>query len=673
MKQFILTAVLVHLLILVYAQAKPTNGKRADSIPEVQLEEVKVYGLTKNTNQQLLHYYTANQAATTEDILARLPELNMIRRSSYGMEPVIRTYSSGQSALLIDGMRIHGACTDKMDPASIYVEPQNLRSVQIQTGHGFQSGSVIGGTVNMKLAEAQFDDSRKWSGSLSSGYQSAANSWYETGKLNYSGNRLAIMTNISWRKAGNYRSGGGDVVPYSQYEKLNYGITALYKLNEQWTAKADLLLDDGWNIGYPALPMDVGYAGARIAALSWKNTSRMGKWQETEFKIYANSIRHFMDDSHRINVPMHMDMPGESRTYGGYASTKLVLNRTTQLDIKADWSSTFLKASMTMYQQGQQPMYMLTWPDNNTLQSGLGVVVTKRIDSASLFRISARADVFGKSLASQMAKDQLSVLNNPVSNINRVLKNIAVEYNYRFSEQLKLKTILSYSERMPTSSELYGFYLFNAFDGYDYNGNTLLKPENAWKAEANISGRSGIFQYGLTGYVSRINQYIMGIYEPRFSIMTIGANGVKNHSNLPYAMIAGAEASLIVQPDHSLWFINTTRYSYGEDHLKQALPMIPPVRNISSLRKMIGPFAVQAEMELATAQNRVSNLAMERKTAAYTIAHLRLMYSGSLAGNQIRIDGGVENLFDQAYREHLDWGGIRRPGRNLYLQLTFQF
>lgn len=673
MKQFILTAVLVHLLILVHAQAKPTNGKTSDSIPEVQLEEVKVYGLTKNTNQQLLHYYTANQAATTEDILARLPELNMIRRSSYGMEPVIRTYSSGQSGLLIDGMRIHGACTDKMDPASIYVEPQNLQSVQIQTGHGFQSGSVIGGTVNMKLAEAQFDDSRKWSGSVSSGYQSAANAWYETGKLNYSGNRLAVMTNISWRKAGNYRSGRGTVVPYSQYEKLNYGITALYKLNKNWIAKADVLLDDGWNIGYPALPMDVGYAGARIAALSWRNTSRMGKWQQTEFKIYANSIRHFMDDSHRINVPMHMDMPGESRTYGGYASSKLVLNRSTQLDIKADWSSTFLKASMTMYQQGQQPMYMLTWPDNNTLQSGLGAVFSKRIDSASVFTISARADVFSKSLTTQMGKDQLSVLNNPVNNINRVLKNIAVEYNYRFSEQLKLKTILSYSERMPTSSELYGFYLFNAFDGYDYIGNTLLKPENALKAEANISGRSGIFQYGLTGYVSRINQYIMGIYQPGLSTMTIGANGVKQHVNLPYAMIAGAEASLIVQPDHSLWFINTTRYSYGEDQLHQPLPMIPPVRNTSSLRKMIGPCAVQAELELATAQNRVSNKAVERKTAAYAIAHLRLMYSGSLAGNLFRIDGGMENLFDQAYREHLDWGGIPRPGRNVYLQFTFQF
>ncbi|HJV19541.1 MAG TPA: TonB-dependent receptor [Sediminibacterium sp.] len=673
MKQLIFLVALVHLLVPGHTQVKPFNGKPTDSIPVVQLEEVKVYGLTKNTSQQLLNYYTANQAATTEDILARLPELNMIRRSSYGMEPVIRTYSSGQSDLLIDGMRIHGACTDKMDPASIYVEPQNLQSVQIQTGHGFQSGSVIGGSVDLKLAEAIFEDSRRWSGSVSSGFQSAANAWYETGKLNYAGHRLAVMTNISWRKAGNYRSGGGARIPYSQYEKLNYGITALYKLNPRWTAKADLLLDDGWNIGYPALPMDVGYAGARIAALSLRNTSRMGKWQQTELKIYANSIRHFMDDSHRINVPMHMDMPGESRTYGGYASSKLIINRSWHLNLKADIASTFLKASMTMYQPGQLPMYMLTWPDNSTLQSGLGIVFSKRIDSASVFTLSTRVDLFRKVLTSQVAKDQLSVLNNPVNNINRVLKNIAVEYSCRFNEQLKIKTILSYSERMPTSSELYGFYLFNAFDGYDYIGNTLLKQENAWKAEANISGRSGIFQYGLTGYVSRINQYIMGIYQPGLSTMTIGANGVKQHVNLPYAMIAGVEASLIVQPDHSLWLINTTRYSYGEDHLKNALPMIPPVRNTSSLRKVIGPCAVQAELELATAQNRVSSMAMERKTSAYAIAHLRLMYSSTLAGNQFRIDGGVENLLDQAYREHLDWGGILRPGRNVYLQFTFQF
>lgn len=666
-------AALVHLLVPGHAQAKQITGKTTDSIPVVQLEEVKVYGLTKNTNQQLLHYYTANQAATTEDILARLPELNMIRRSSYGMEPVIRTYSSGQSGLLIDGMRIHGACTDKMDPASIYVEPQNLQSVQIQTGHGFQSGSVIGGSIDLKLAEAVFDDSRRWSGSVSSGFQSAANAWYETGKLNYSGNRLAVMTNISWRKAGNYRSGGGADIPYSQYEKLNYGVTALYKVTPYWTAKADLLLDDGWNIGYPSLPMDVGYAGARIAALSLRNESGRGKWQQTELKIYTNSIRHFMDDAHRINVPMHMDMPGESRTYGGYASSKLVINSNTQLDLKADLSSTFLKASMTMYQPGQLPMYMLTWPDNNALQSGLGAVFSRRIDSASVLTLSARTDLFSKVLTTQTAKDQLSVLNKPVTDINRFLKNISVEYSYRFNDRVKLKTVLSYSERIPTSSELYGFYLFNAFDGYDYIGNTSLVPENAWKAEANISGKSGIFQYGLTGYVSRINNYIMGIYQTGLSTMTIGANGVKQHSNLPYAMIAGAEASLIVQSNQALWLINTTRYSYGEDHAHNALPMIPPVRNTSSLRKMIGPYAVQAELELATTQNKVNSNAMERTTAAYGIAHLRLMYSGALADCSFRVDGGVENIFDQVYREHLDWGGIHRPGRNVYLQLTLQF
>jgi len=30
---------------------------------------------------------------------------------------------------------------------------------------------------------------------------------------------------------------------------------------------------------------------------------------------------------------------------------------------------------------------------------------------------------------------------------------------------------------------------------------------------------------------------------------------------------------------------------------------------------------------------------------------------------------GVENIFDKAYSEHLDWGNYLRPGRNLFMNL----
>jgi iron complex outermembrane receptor protein len=50
-------------------------------------------------------------------------------------------------------------------------------------------------------------------------------------------------------------------------------------LSENSILKADVLIDDGWNIGYPALPMDVGNARARVGAITYRNNLKEGYHQ----------------------------------------------------------------------------------------------------------------------------------------------------------------------------------------------------------------------------------------------------------------------------------------------------------------------------------------------------------------------------------------------------------
>ena len=190
-----------------------------DSSRIVELKELTIKSLQKTTQQKLIAFYKANNAATLEEIMSRLPEISLLRRGSYGMEPAIRSYSAGQINLLVDGMRIHGACTDKMGPASIYIEPMNLEHLQVQTGvTGFLNGSTIGGTINFKLAEPSFEGKNKISGVVHSGFQSAAKSFYEAMQLNYSFSNWAIKAGATYRKSHNYRSGSGETINFSQYE-----------------------------------------------------------------------------------------------------------------------------------------------------------------------------------------------------------------------------------------------------------------------------------------------------------------------------------------------------------------------------------------------------------------------------------------------------------------------
>jgi iron complex outermembrane receptor protein len=645
-----------------------------DSSRVIELKEITINSLQKTSQQRLVSYYRANNAATLEEIMSRLPEVSILRRGPYGMETTIRSFSAGQINVLIDGMRIHGACTDKMDPATIYVEPANLENLQVQTANaGFLSGSSIGGTVNMRIAEPQFDAAKKVTGIINSGYQSAARSFFESAQINYSENKWALRISGTYRKSQDYRSGSGDIVRFSQFEKVNYSLSVKYKLNQSAFIKTDLLADDGWNIGYPALPMDVGYANARIGAISMiqeNNSRKLYKWQ---VKLYANKIRHFMDDTKRPNVPMHMDMPGKSVTYGGYFEGEIKINGKHRLQLIADASSTLLNASMTMYQPGQLPMYMLTWPDNRKNQYGIAAALSLPIDSSVKLQINARTDWANYRLMTEEAKNQVSIFGYSSAGRNDWLKNISAQLTKKINSRFKAGASIGYSERAGTASELFGFYLFNSSDGYDYIGNPRLKNENSIQGEVSGTYSRKNNRLQLTLFCSHINNYITGITNPGFSSMTIGAKGVKSLENISNATITGAEVSAVINTGSKTEMVSTLRYNRGTDNNKQPLSFISPIKNVSSVRYKAGNFTAQLESEAATAQKRVSVKTGEDATPGYVLFHIRLGYLFSFLQKKIQIQSGIENLLDKEYHDHLDWGNISRPGRNIYLQVKVIF
>ncbi len=590
------------------------------------------------------------------------------------MEPSIRSFSAGQINVLVDGMRIHGACTDKMDPATIYIEPINLESLEVQTaGNGIMQGSAIGGSINMKIAEPDYLHNNRITGIVSSGYQTAAKSFYESVRLNYSKDKLAIRLSGTYRHHKNYRSGGGKTIDFSQFEKLNYSLSVKYLQSQYNYIKADLLMDEGWNLGYPALPMDVGYAGAKIGSLSFHHENRQQRLYKYQLKIYANQIRHFMDDTKRPDVPIHMDMPGISKTYGAYAEGDLKINHHQQLSFKVDAASTFLKASMTMYQNGQLPMYMLTWPDNKKDQLGISSSWLLNIDSTMKLQVTGRLDYMHSYLSTPEAKDQVSIFGYYNAGRNDVLKNLSSQISKKISGRIKLSTSLSYSERSPTASELYGFYLFNSNDSYDYIGNPDIKIEKALQADISANYNWGSNRIQVTTYFSKVLDFISNTINNNLSVMTIGAKGVKSYINIPEASIMGVEASCFLKPVTAVDIISTIRLTSGRDNKKDPLPSIAPFKNITAVRYQPKKVFYQFEYEFAGNQNRVNAFTGEDRTESYFLMHTRFGYHTKLLNNFIEMQAGVENIFDIQYHEHLDWGNISRPGRNMYIQLKVSF
>jgi len=653
------------------AQAQVVDNQ--DSImKQLDLNEVVI-----NTDQpakKSTQFYQSSKLSTTEDILARMEGVSMIRRGPIGMEPSLRGFSSGQINLVLDGMKVFGACTDKMDPVSIYIEPMNLQRIGVEHGaNGLEMGSSIGGTINLGMADAKVLGERRFSGSITTGFHTAAQAFQNTLVTNYSDKDWAFRFAGTHRKASEYTNGNGDKVPFSQYEKANFSIASRYNLSENLFLKADFIWDDGWNIGYPALPMDVGSAKARIGSLSLKRFFMEGNIEHYEIKAYANSVNHEMDDSNRPDIFMHMDMPGKSQTQGAFFNLKFNPSGMHQFAGKADVYHNYVIADMTMYPQNSEPMYMLTWPGNHQTVGGVYVSDHIMLNKKNHLDLHFRGEINISSLDSKIGIDQLEVLGYDVSSTeNSFLKSGGLTYKNNLSHSHSVSLSLGYAERMPTTSERYGFYLYNRMDNHDYVGNPELEKEKSLNAEFSSLYAKGGIVWKLSGFGYRVQNYILGQNLSSFTAMTYGAEGVRQYQNINAVFLLGAESNLNIIFNKKVTVNNSIKWVRGIKKDGANLPMILPLKSYTHIRYSFPHLFFQLENEFSLAQNQISKTYGEFATPGYNIMNLRGNYHMKLNNKDLEFSLGIENIFNTSYYEHLDWGRILRPGRNVYGMVTFK-
>lgn len=204
MRTRLLILILLHSSHWLWAQ-KPTEQAWEDSIKsnsyigiEVTLDEMIIQDSADSLNSPNYNFYKNNPLNSTDDILSRLSGISMVRRGNYAWEPTINGLSGGQINVCIDGMRMFGACTDKMDPISSYVESNNLESIQIEKGSaGSVHGSSVGGTVSFNLKKPKF--SSPLSGSISSRYETVSKGFSQMASFNHGSDNFAVRLNAGFR------------------------------------------------------------------------------------------------------------------------------------------------------------------------------------------------------------------------------------------------------------------------------------------------------------------------------------------------------------------------------------------------------------------------------------------------------------------------------------------
>src|SRR3546814_18959417 len=96
-------------------------------------------------------------AVSVDELLASSDHISFIKRCAYAWEPLLNNMSTERSTITIDGMHVFGACTDKMDPITSYVESNNLATIDVTSGQeGSLHGATDAGIIDLKRKSTPF-------------------------------------------------------------------------------------------------------------------------------------------------------------------------------------------------------------------------------------------------------------------------------------------------------------------------------------------------------------------------------------------------------------------------------------------------------------------------------------------------------------------------------------
>ena len=624
------------------------------------------------------------QVASIDEHLSELKNVSLVRRGSYAWEPVVNNMQTERLSTTIDGMKIFYACTDKMDPVTSYVESGNLQSISLNSGldGNPQATGNIGGSLDLKLRKAGFDNDA-FHASASAGHEWNGHVQVYGADAALSSHRTYLNAGAFFRHADNYKVGGGDELQFSQFQKVNVFTNAGLRFPSFGGTEGGLdmleatfIFDRATDVGYPALNMDVAKAEGLITSLSYKHLFRNASW---ETKAYYNHITHEMDDTKRPDVQIHMDMPGDSWTAGVYSLLTTSFppsgGRKGGHDVALNYDLYYnrLFADMTMYPGGAAPMYMVTWPDVGTLNTGVAVTDNVSIARNQSLRLSAKVAWQQQRLNNEEGYHALKVFFPGMTDAyHQTTGRIAANYQFSIlNSQFSIGA--GWGSRAPTVTEAYGYYLNNTFDQYDYIGNPSLKNESA--VELNGAAKwhpTERVNVTLDGNVFLFSNYIIGQFETRLSPMTVGAEGVKVYGNISHATIANVSLSWDWQITEQLRWNKKVSYSAGRDADGDALPLISPISWQSEWIYQHQHFQAQATIKGNARQSNYGEKYGETAAKAWTIVNLSAQYQFIVNSSQFIVRAGVENLFDKQYATYADWNHIPQKGRNIYMNLTFE-
>lgn len=637
---------------------------------EVELRPVEV--LRPNED-----YSSAKFSKDTASLLGMKPGLSVRAGGGLSSQPSIHGLSNDRVNIRIDDVQITSACSNHMNPALSYIDPNKIEFIETIAGITPVSygGDSLGGSVLVKTKSPVFSEKDELYRKLKTTtyHRSNNDNVGATIEATVASKELHFQYSGLDEKARGYEDGDGNRLKATSYNQNNQSAKFAAKLGDGVVALKLTRAIVPYQ-GFVNQYMDMTDNKAESVNLSY-----IGEVGDVlvETNISHQDTEHFMDKL-RPERPGKMPMLTHSNEFG--------------YNLKATHN---LSSKHSLKMGGEYNQFRLDdwWPPVTKTVSGMGPGNFKSIHRGARDRWgvfsevnSTWSDKFSSLVGVRL--DQVRMNTGKVEGYNNTnnLPADAADFNskkrgkrdenwdttlsgrYITGPMSELEFGYARKSRSPNLYERYAWAgtvtdpagasgplrmdmrMINWFgDGNGYVGNLNLKPEVAHTGSVSmVLKNSNSWNVALTPYYTYIENYI----DADLLATNSGVNYLRfaNHD----AVIMGADLSGAVKLSSTLKLNAVAGYTRGYRHDgKSELYHLMPLNGKVQLEHELDKWSNQLTVHLVHKKDQVSELRLEPETAGYALIDLATAYQVT---KQLKLELAVLNLLDKNYG--LPLGGI---------------
>lgn len=646
------TAIAIPEFVITAQRNKTSNLERPESI-------------SKLTNQDP-HLYTAT---SVPDALSFIPGVWMQKTNLGGGSPFLRGLTGYHTLLLIDGIRFNNS-TFRSGPNQYLntIDPLFIENVEVMRGQGAvpYGSDALGGVIQMFTKSPDFSMKGKelragiYGKYLSKGMEKSSRIEVEGNSQN-----TAFLIGATYKNLGDIVPGKGlsklKPTGYSEKSmdfklKRKFGSNHLLTGSMQFHRQDDVPLYHKINSGdYSTYLFDPQQR--LLSYLRYESFHKSSVFSKITFTVsYQNSLEKRVKQK-RASLFTNTE---EDRVSTKNASIGVISEPSSNWTISSgvEFYEDFVlsKTTSTNDSTNQSVVLRGLYPDKSRADN-LAIYTLHSID---LDRLSI---VFGGryNFIHLSVSDELG---GPIKITPSALIGNA-GLNYKVGRQVRLVASVNSGFRAPNLNDVSSLGIAD----FRYEiPNYELKPEQSYNVDLGIKFQSHNFSGNFFLFRNKLDNLITNVKSTYNGNDSIDGVQVYKRINLNEALIRGVEADGIYAILPSLKLLGNISFTHGKDLLTEApLRRIPPLNTRLGVRFGKKRFKTTIQWAHAGEQSRLSqgdiddDRIQEWGTPAWNTVDFSMSYSGSF----YRVNMGVLNILNEAYRYH--GSGIDGRGRSFWI------